>query len=174
MYELRYGTPGVYCHVCSEKVISDEDFEVNRLASTYFSNLTNVDSKLFKTISYLITKPGALTYEYFRGTRSQFLSPFQTFILVSVVFYVIVRDFDIFYVPSKWYFVHYTDFLGLSIPELITMKQNDTGLTKKELALVYDMKVGNNSKLFLLLAIPVLAFGSYVMRLKKAPICCSF
>lgn len=160
---------GIYCHVCGEKVLTVEDFYVRRYVSGFFSSLTNLDSKFYKTFQAFLGRPGQLSADYLRGLRKPFLTPIQIFLIATVLFFVFIQDFDIFYVPAKWLFLY----LGTEDPSFINQlameKMADLGVSRSELALKYDVTVENYAKAFLFLTIPFLAFGSYLSRPKAVP-----
>lgn len=166
---------GVYCHNCAEKSVKDEDFQVRRLINNFLVSLTSLDSKFLRTSHSLIRHPGHLSSEYFRGVRKPYLGPFQCFLVVSILFFIFITDFDVFYVPAVWFFTDYTQqgnhVFGVNtsalISDLITQKMQKYEMTRKEITILYDLKVSGNSKLFLFLAIPFMALASYAMHGRK-------
>lgn len=159
---------GVYCHDCGEKLLVPEDFHVSRYIGGFFSSLTNVNSKFYRTAKGFLTQPGKLSADYLSGLRKPFLSPIQIFIIVTVLFFVFAPDFDLFYVPAKWFFSNMGADAGF-VGQLAMDKMAELGLSHAELSLKYDVTVKNYAKAFLFLAIPVLAFGSYLSRPKAVP-----
>lgn len=160
---------GIYCHDCGEKVLSEADFHVSRYIGSFFSSFTNLDSKLYRTLKAFLTQPGQLAGDYLRGLRKPFFSPIQIFLIVTVIFFVFAPTFDIFYIPAKWFFANMTTENSSFVNLLAMDKMADLGLNRDELALKYDVSVKNNSKAFLFLAIPFLAFGSFLSRPKTVP-----
>lgn len=159
----------IFCPVCGEKKLSAEDFEISRLAGGFFTSLTNIDTKFFRTVRNFVGRPGQLSFDYFRGLRKPYLTPIQIFLVVSVLFFIFIRDFDLFYVPAKWFFQSLAD-NALSLENRLAMeKMAELELTRNELALKYDVTVSNYAKAFLFLTIPFLALGSYLSRPKAVP-----
>lgn len=160
---------GTYCHDCSEKVLTDKDFEVLPLLGRFFANATNVNSKLIKSMGSLIFRPGALSAHNIAGIRKPYLSPIQIFLISGILYFVLTREFDVFYMPSKMFFLNLAD-NAAGLPNSIVLdKMIDLDLTRRELALKYDVNVGNYAKAFLFLLIPMLAIGSYMTRFKTVP-----
>ncbi|MDB2438410.1 DUF3667 domain-containing protein [Hellea sp.] len=160
---------GVYCHDCGEKVLSDEDFHVTRYIGGFFSGLTNLDSKIYRTLKAFLIRPGQLSADYLSGIRKPFLSPVQIFLIVTVIFFVFAPVFDIFYIPAKWFFANMTSENSNYVNVLAMERMADLDLSRNELAIKYDVSVKNNSRAFLFLAIPFLALGSYLSRPKAVP-----
>lgn len=149
---------GSFCHQCGEKVISEKDFSLFTIFKNAVDSFVNLDGKIFKTAIYLFTKPGFLVKEYINGRRVPYMKPFQVFIWCNVIFFFFLGTFDIFLIPSKWFFGYYSQ--G-HIQELVTEISNKKGITVDELAFLYDQAVTTNSKLFIILIAPILAFSTY-------------
>lgn len=160
---------GLYCHICGEKKLTETDFHISRYVSSFISSLSNIDNKVLRTLKALLFKPGKLSADYFYGLRKPYLSPIQLFLIVTVIFFLFTPEFDIFYVPAKWFFV-YLDPADTSFINLLVMdKMAELDLSRSELALKYNLAVKNSSKAFLFLGIPILALGSYLCRPKSIP-----
>jgi len=72
---------GKFCSECGQKKY--ELSKVRDLFSEFSDEFFNLDSRVFLTFKYLITKPGFLTKEYWEGKKSRYLLPFRT-ILVTI------------------------------------------------------------------------------------------
>ncbi|MDG1476915.1 MAG: DUF3667 domain-containing protein [Vicingaceae bacterium] len=59
-----------------------------------FQTLFNLDSKVFRTLKYLIFKPGFLTKEYIEGRRVSYLPPIRIYIALSFIFFFLISVFD--------------------------------------------------------------------------------
>lgn len=76
-----------YCPHCGqENRASRESF--GDLMYHFFSDFTHFDSRLFKTIKYLVVKPGFLTKEYLAGKRKRYFHPIRMYIFISFVFFL--------------------------------------------------------------------------------------
>src|SRR5688500_699872 len=76
--------PGQFCAACGQKALP--------LAPTfgYFVHeltheVLNVDGKIFRSLRLLLTRPGFLTREIFRGRRASYVSPLRLYLLASVL-----------------------------------------------------------------------------------------
>ena len=72
---------GKFCSECGQKKY--ELSKVRDLFSEFSDEFFNLDSRVFLTFKYLITKPGFLTKEYWEGKKSRYLLPLRT-ILVAI------------------------------------------------------------------------------------------
>lgn len=79
-----------YCHQCGQlnttKRLALKDF-----FSEFFANLISYDSRVWRTISNLILKPGYVTEQYCAGKRIQYTNPFRFFLTVSIVFFLLLQ-----------------------------------------------------------------------------------
>jgi len=160
---------GVFCHRCGEKVLVKEDFHVSRYIGGFISSLTNLDSKFYRTLKAFLGRPGQLSGDYLRGLRKPFLSPIQIFLILTVIFFVFAPDFDIFYIPSKQFFLYMASENPSLANHLAMEKMAELSLSRNELSLKYDVSVKYYAKAFLFLGIPFLALGSYLSRPKTVP-----
>lgn len=79
---------GRYCHICGqENVVTYES--AWQLAVHFVQDILHYDGKFFRTIRYLLTKPGLLTREYAIGRRVSYVNPLRLYIFSSAIFFII-------------------------------------------------------------------------------------
>jgi hypothetical protein len=66
---------GDYCHLCGEKRPGARDLTVRHFVGDAAQELTSLDSKLFRTLTSLLFRPGRLTNEWVAGRRVPYLKP---------------------------------------------------------------------------------------------------
>jgi hypothetical protein len=79
---------GEYCAECGQRH-EPHVHTVRHFASEAFESITHADSRLWRTLGYLLTRPGLLTREFFNGRRARYLPPFRLYIVISVVFFLV-------------------------------------------------------------------------------------
>lgn len=79
---------GQYCGNCGQKARS-RLISIWELVRDAFGDLFELDSRLWRTLIPLISKPGQLTRDYLEGRRVRFMPPFRTYLVLSIVFFVI-------------------------------------------------------------------------------------
>jgi hypothetical protein len=84
------GTPlaGRYCHECGEKRREPADLTLRAFAHYAVEAVTNADSKLYRTLRLLASRPGLLTREFITGRRTRYVAPLQLFLLINVVYFL--------------------------------------------------------------------------------------
>jgi hypothetical protein len=79
---------GEYCSRCGQRH-EPHVHTIAHFASEAFESITHADSRLWRTLGYLLTRPGLLTREFFDGRRASYLPPFRLYIVISVVFFLV-------------------------------------------------------------------------------------
>jgi hypothetical protein len=79
---------GEYCAKCGQRH-EPHVHTIAHFASEAFESITHADSRLWRTLGYLLTRPGLLTREFFAGRRARYLPPFRLYIVISVVFFLV-------------------------------------------------------------------------------------
>jgi hypothetical protein len=84
---------GNYCHHCGQKKINDEELKVKNVLFRVAHEISDIDSKFFKTVKLLITRPGFLTLEYFKGRRNAYYDPLKLFIIIGIIYFIVYSKF---------------------------------------------------------------------------------
>jgi len=61
---------------------------MSEFASEAFESVTHADSRLWRTLWLLVSKPGFLTVEFLEGRRARYLPPFRLYLVLSVVLFL--------------------------------------------------------------------------------------
>lgn len=87
---LNCGAPlrGQYCSICGQRGRT-RLISVWELLRDAVGDLFELDSRLWRTIIPLVLRPGRLTHEYLRGRRVRFMPPFRSYLVLSLVFFLV-------------------------------------------------------------------------------------
>ena len=80
---------GEYCAACGQRH-EPHVHTVAHFASEALESVSHADSRLWRTLWYLLARPGYLTREFFAGRRVRYLPPFRLYLVISVVFFLVV------------------------------------------------------------------------------------
>jgi len=80
---------GEYCAACGQRH-EPHVHTIGHFAGEAFESISHADSRLWRTLLYLLTKPGFLTREFFAGRRVRYLPPFRLYLVISVLFFLVV------------------------------------------------------------------------------------
>jgi hypothetical protein len=62
---------------------------ISHFAGEAFESITHADSRLWRTLWFLLAKPGRLTREFFEGKRAGYLPPFRLYLVISLLFFLV-------------------------------------------------------------------------------------
>lgn len=65
----------------------------------FVEGLFHIDSKFWRTLRALLTRPGLLTQEYLDGKRLRYSPPFRSYLVISIAYFVLS---SIFAAPTTW------------------------------------------------------------------------
>ncbi len=85
---------GNYCSVCGQKGSAAYDRSLKSLLTHFFEELFVWDSRFFRSMKYLFTRPGYLTHEYISGRIQNYVSPVKMFLFTSFVLFFIMIKID--------------------------------------------------------------------------------
>ena len=79
---------GPWCANCGQKH-EPEIQTFGHFSSEAFENITHADSRVWRTVWVLVSKPGQLTRDFFSGRRGRYLPPVRLYLVVSLVFFLL-------------------------------------------------------------------------------------
>ncbi|WP_394750872.1 DUF3667 domain-containing protein [Spongiimicrobium salis] len=77
-----------YCPNCSQKN-STKKLSIKDFFDEFFANLISYDSKLLKTLTALLLRPGQITRDYIQGKRVSYTNPFRFLLSLSIVYFLL-------------------------------------------------------------------------------------
>ena len=79
---------GPYCAQCGQHAHSSSR-SLGVLLHDGWHVLTHVDSRLWRTLSALLLRPGRLTTEYFADRRERYIPPLRLYIIISILLFAV-------------------------------------------------------------------------------------
>ncbi|WP_036382955.1 DUF3667 domain-containing protein [Muricauda sp. MAR_2010_75] len=76
-----------YCPNCSQ-ANSTKKLTLKDFVDEFFSGLINYDSKLLKTLSALLVRPGTITKDYINGKRVTYTNPFRFLLSLAFLYFL--------------------------------------------------------------------------------------
>jgi hypothetical protein len=77
---------GQYCAVCGQRA-GGRMITLWELLKEVSEVLTTLDSRLWRTLNFLLFRPGRLTDDYLKGRRARYAPPLRLFLGASIVFF---------------------------------------------------------------------------------------
>ncbi len=78
-----------FCHHCGQKDIPQRQ-TLGELLTNFISSFWSYEGKFFKTVKFLIIKPGFLATEYNAGKRESYYHPARMYVFISFVFFLLL------------------------------------------------------------------------------------
>ncbi|HXH37971.1 MAG TPA: DUF3667 domain-containing protein [Thermoanaerobaculia bacterium] len=140
-----------YCARCGERQPGHHDLSLGHFVHDVVHEFVHLDSKLFRTLRDLVTRPGFLTQEYFAGRKSRFIPPLRLFLTLFALQFLAFT----FHTPAAIYTVASMkkfDTAG-AFTKLLAKKAVRSHLTAEELEQRIDERWHKNYSLLQLLNI---------------------
>ncbi len=84
---------GNNCSNCGQKSTAFYDKSIISMVGHFFEEIFVWDSRFFRSIKYLFTRPGFLTHEYISGRIQSYISPLKMFLFTSfVLFFILIKS----------------------------------------------------------------------------------
>jgi hypothetical protein len=81
-----------YCSRCGQD--SHASLSFGHFMHELVEGLFHVDSKFWRTLTTLLTRPGLLTEQYLAGKRLAYSPPFRGYLVISIVYFVLASLLD--------------------------------------------------------------------------------
>lgn len=83
---------GYYCPNCGQAV-KDYDKPISFIFYNFLGDFFAFDTRFFRTLWALVSRPGFLSKEYFEGRRVRYAPPFRIYIFVSFILFLLLQNF---------------------------------------------------------------------------------
>jgi len=159
------GQSADYCVACGERQPGHHDLSVAHFAHDVVHEFVHLDSKLFRTLRDVVTKPGFLTAEYFAGRKSRYIPPLRLFLTLFALQFLAFT----FYQPAAVYTVKSFERFDKAgaLTRLIEKRAEHRHLTREEFEERLDERWHKNYSLLQLMNIAGLAIVLKVLHRKR-------
>ena len=159
--------PDRFCSACGEQILVRPDYSFRGFLIETLNVFTNLESNIFRSFSLLITKPGLLTVEYFKGRRKLYLKPLQLFIFCNVIFFL-VQAFTGFNALRTPLWVHLNRLPHSTLARrMVEGSLPNSGLTYKQYESRFNGAIETQAKTLVFLMIPMFALALKLIYLRK-------
>jgi hypothetical protein len=158
---------GKFCATCGEQILTKPDYSFRGLFSETLNVVTNLESNIFRSFAYLLTRPGLLTAEYFLGRRKRYLKPLQLFIFCNVIFFFVqgITGFNSLRTPLRVHLnqMPYSASARQKVNEVIAQR----GVNYQDYEKRFNEVIETQAKTLVFLMIPMFAIGLKVLYLLR-------
>ena len=157
-----------FCSHCGEQAFSSKKLSALFLLNELFSSLTDVDSKLLKSLKLLFTKPGQLTLDYCRGVRKNRLNPFQIFLFANICYFLFIAVLNQnTFTTALEVHLNSKNFIHQELAiELVEEKLANESVSLQEFSQKFNQRIEIQSKTLLLVLIPLFAIVVVIANFK--------
>jgi hypothetical protein len=78
-----------YCHHCGQKNLPKRQ-SMRELIENFIGSFYSFESKFFRTVRFLLFKPGFLPSEYAAGKRESYFHPARAYVFISFIFFTLL------------------------------------------------------------------------------------
>ena len=158
------GTESVdqFCSSCGERKLGSEDRSLRHYFDVVANFLTHFDSKGYRSLWYLLTRPGFLSEEHMRGRRVRYAKPLSLFVSINIVYYLSLSLFgaNTFTTPLSVQ-LHMNDYYSGFASRKVESRLKTDKTSYAAFETKYDKKAGVLSKTLIFLFIPIYAILFY-------------
>jgi hypothetical protein len=161
---------GKFCRNCGERKLGSEDRSLRHYLDIVVDFLTHFDSKGYRSLWYLVSKPGFLSEEQLRGRRVRYAKPLSLFLSINVVYYFSIALFgaNTFTTPLSVQ-LHQNDYYAGFANRKVESRLSAEKMGYATLEAKYNEKASVLSKTLIFLFIPIygLIFCSLFFRRRR-------
>ena len=153
---------GKFCRNCGEQKLGSEDRSFRYYVDIVINYLTHFDSKGWRSLWLLVTKPGFLSAEQLRGSRVRYVKPLSLFLSLNVVYYFSIACFggNTLTTPLEIQ-LRMNDYYPAYANAQVEKKILTEGIGYAELETRFNEKAGVLSRTLVFLLIPIFALVFY-------------
>jgi hypothetical protein len=155
-------SPLEYCPVCGERRLNPHRLTLMGIAEQAMESLFHGDARIPRTLKALVSRPGRITQAWAHGERRGWMAPFQLFLFLNVVFFLVqaASGISVLFTPLDKH-LHNMAYAPVA-QKLMDSHLDRHGGTVAQLTPSFEHQEKINAKLLVLAMVPALAL---VLRL---------
>jgi len=159
---------GHFCSNCGEKELTDQDYSLRHYLKEIVTAVTLLESKVLRSVWFVLSKPGYLSSDYFRGSRVRYMKPLQLFVFLNVVYYFSLTLFyaTTFTTPLATQ-LHMNNYYPQYASARVKQKLQKERISYEELAAKYNKRTSVLSRTLVFLLIPIFTVLFYALFFRK-------
>jgi Protein of unknown function (DUF3667) len=159
---------GHFCSNCGEKELAADDLSLRHYLKEIVTAVTLLESKVFRSVWFVVSRPGHLSNEYFCGRRVRYMKPLQLFVFLNVVYYFSLTLFyaTTFTTPLATQ-LHMNNYYPQYASNRVQHKLNTEQVSYEALEARYNQKTSVLSRTLVFLLIPIFAVLFYGLFFRK-------
>jgi len=158
-----------YCQNCGEKRPDDLDLSIGYFLSQVGELLFNWDSKMFRSLRLLFSKPGFLASENVRGCRKLYLHPVQTFVIVNLIYFVLfpLIGWSGLKTPLNVYRNHDASGYSAWASQMASHRAAVKGMSADDFRKSFDHVIDEQSRSLVFVMVPIFSLAVWLLECRK-------
>jgi len=163
-------SPGQFCTCCGERKLGAQDRSLRHYLDTLIDFLTHFDSKGYRSLRYLVARPGFLSVEQLRGSRVRYAKPLSLFISINVVYYFSISLFSANTFTTRLAVqLHQNDYYPGLVSRQVERYLEAEKIDFADFEMKYNERTNVLSKTLIFLFIPIFAAIFYALFFRRRP-----
>jgi len=161
-------TVGTFCGDCGEKEVTAKDYALRHYLKELVAAVTLLESKVFRSVWLVLSRPGFLSSEYFMGRRVRYMKPLQLFVFLNVVYYFSLTLYQAttFTTPLGTQ-LHMNNYYPAYASTRVAQKLQEKRIGYEILESKYNQRTSVLSRTLIFLLIPIFAALFYALFFRK-------
>ncbi len=158
-----------YCPECGERRITAADRSIAAFLRRAFEEVSDVDSRLFRTLRRLVFSPGHLTRAFSEGRRKPYLGPVQLFLLANLAYFLVqpLSTYTAYNTPLKSQLNRQAYSEQLPVADWVETATERTGLDEDTFETVFNNQSELLARTLVFVMVPVFAVFLAVLMLGR-------
>lgn len=159
---------GEFCSHCGEREFDPRHLTLRHFLEHAIEGLTHADNRLFRSLKFLVVRPGYLTNEYMKGRRKPYLQPVQLFLVANLVFFLI-QAFSVLSPLTTQLSVHMNDMpYSDRAKKIVGREITSRHLTLEDYEARFDAKEETEAKTLVIVMVPCFAIAVALLFARRA------
>lgn len=144
--------PEEFCPACGEKTFDVHQLSLKHFIEETFEGFAHFDSKFFRTVKLLLTKPGQLSVDFSQGRRVKYMKPIPFFLVMNLIFFIL--PFRNMYTQGLDTYTTFSSYQKYNTVAIVQKELARTKLSLVEYRQIFNEKIKGLSKELIFIYIP--------------------
>lgn len=152
---------GRYCPACGERRLEPGDRTLVALFRSAFEAITDLDSRVWRTLKTLALRPGELTEKFRTGSRRPYLSPIQLFLTANLIYFLVqpLTGYNSFNSSLSLQVNDQFYSQSLAVDAMVSQKSTELGIDEDAFRMLYNNQSEVLAKSLVILLVPFIALA---------------
>jgi hypothetical protein len=146
-----------YCANCGQKQRTPHELRITHFLAHALEEFTHLDSKIFRSVAYVLFRPGKLTAEWIEGRERSYVRPLQLFLVMNVVYFLFLQIFPVNTFTTPLAIHYYDQTYSPLIRPIVDSRVKNAHVSFERFSEVFDEAAKLQAKSLVIVMAPMLA-----------------